>query len=68
MNLEFETEQKASVEHAVGQVARLDEMLQASQAILKSLQPERELTERIERSIKQLRSQSLNEDATRLRA
>ena len=56
VNLEMVSEQKAVIDHAVENVATLDETLRAAQATLKSLRIERELAERIERGIKSLRT------------
>jgi hypothetical protein len=46
-------------------VARLGERSQEAQTILRSLQTERELAERIERSIKQLRKSTPSEKKAR---
>ena len=58
VNLEMLGEQRAVVDHVVESMAGVNETVQKAQATLKALQTERELGERIERSIKQLRSKS----------
>ena len=59
VNLETLGEQKSLVDHLSEKLARLDFMTQEAQNTLKSLQRERELAERIEHGIKQLRSRSV---------
>ena len=46
------------IDHVVEKVAQLDYMLQESRNMLRALQRERELAERIEQGIKQLRSKT----------
>ena len=58
INLETLGEQKAVIDHVSEKLARLDFMMQEAQNTLRTLQHERELAERIEQSIKQLRSRS----------
>jgi hypothetical protein len=59
-------EQKAVVDHVMETVNRLAERTQEAQTMLRSLQTERELAERIERSIKQLRKTAPAEEKQRL--
>jgi hypothetical protein len=59
VNLETLGEQKSLVDHLSEKLARFDVMTQEAQNTLKSLQRERELAERIEHGIKQLRSRSM---------
>ena len=59
-NLETLSEQKAVVDHVAEKVARIECATQEAQNTLKTLQRERELAERIEHGIKQLRSRSLS--------
>ena len=56
VNLEMVSEQKVMIDHVVENVATLDVTLREAQATLKRLRIERELAERIERGIKNLRS------------
>jgi len=56
INLETLGEQKAVVDHVAEKVAQLDFTLQEARNTLRTLQHERELAERIEQGIKQLRS------------
>ena len=63
LNLETLSEQKAVVDHVAEKVAQLDFMLQEARNTLRTLQHERELAERIEQGIKQLRSRSMAMDA-----
>jgi hypothetical protein len=56
VNLEMGSEQKAVIDHVVENVATLDETLRAAQSTQRSLRVERELAERIERGIKNLRT------------
>ena len=56
VNLEMVSEQKVMIDHAVEHVASLEETVREAQATLKRLRVERELAERIERGIKNLRS------------
>ena len=59
LNLETLGEQKSLVDHLSEKLARIDFITQEAQNTLKSLQRERELAERIEQGVKQLRSRSL---------
>ena len=59
VNLESLSEQKAVVDHVAEKVAQLEFMLQEARNTLRTLQHERELAERIELGIKQLRSRNL---------
>jgi len=65
LNLEMVNEQKAVVDHVAGDLARLDVLVQSGQRTLQSLQAERELAERIERSIKALRSRTTGDEESR---
>jgi chromosome segregation ATPase len=56
VNLEMLGEQKAVVDHVAEKAAQLEFMLQETRNTTRALQHERELAERIERSIKALRS------------
>ena len=58
VNLESLNEQKSVVDHVVDNLSRLNEISQGAQATLKALQTERELAERIEWGIKQLRAKT----------
>ena len=58
VKLEMLGEQRAVVDHVVESMAQVDETVQSAQATPKALQTERELGERIERSIKLLRSKT----------
>ena len=58
LNLETVGEQKAVIDHVMASFTRLSEMAQEAQSTLRALQTERELAERIERGIKQLRAKS----------
>ena len=58
VNLEMLGEQRAGVDHVVESMAGVNETVQKAQATLKALQTECELGERIERSIKLLRSKT----------
>jgi archaellum component FlaC len=58
VNLEMLSEQRVVIDHVVESMTRVDETVQSAQATLKALQTERELAERIERSIKLLRSKT----------
>lgn len=58
VHLETVSEQKAVVEHALDQIAKLELISRDADATLKALQAERELAQRIERSIQQLRSRT----------
>ena len=58
INLESLGEQKTVVDHTAEKVARLEFMLQEARNTLRALQHERELAERIESNVKQLRSKT----------
>ncbi len=58
INLETLGEQKAVIDHVGEKLARLEFMMQEAQNTLRTLQHERELAERIEQSIKQLRTRT----------
>ena len=58
MNLETLGEQKAVVDHVAERVGRMEFAMQEAQTVLQSLQHERQLAERIEQSIKQLRART----------
>jgi hypothetical protein len=66
LNLETLGEQKAVVDHVMETVNRLSERTQEAQTMLRSLQTEREIAERIERSIKQLRKTAPPDEKARL--
>jgi hypothetical protein len=55
-------EQKAVVDHVAEKVAQLECMLQEARNTLRTLHHEREVAERIEQGIKQLRSRAANRD------
>ena len=59
INLETLGEQKAVIDHVAEKVAQLEFMLQEARNTLRTLQHERELAERIEQGIKQLRSKTM---------
>ena len=65
LNLETLGEQKAVVDHVMDATARLTERTREAQTMLRSLQTERELAERIERSIKQLRKTATKDEKGR---
>ena len=58
VNLETLGEQKAVIDHVGEKLAKLEFMMQKAQNTLRTLQHERELAERIEMSIKQLRKRA----------
>jgi uncharacterized coiled-coil DUF342 family protein len=58
VNLETLGEQKAVIDHVAEKLARLEFMMQEAQTTVRTLQHERELAERIEKSIKQLRART----------
>ena len=62
INLETLGEQKAVIDHVAEKVAQLEFMLQEARNTLRALQHERELAERIEQGIKQLRSKTVKAD------
>jgi hypothetical protein len=59
VNLETLGEHKSQVDHVSEKLARLDFLTQEAQNTQKTLQRERELAERIEQGIRQLRSRTL---------
>ena len=58
VNLETLGEQKAVIDHVAERLARLEFVMQEAQNTVHNLQHERELAERIEESIKQLRTRT----------
>ena len=58
VHLETVGEQKAVLDYVLEQVARLDTMSREAQITMRSLQTERELAERIEKSIQSLRART----------
>ena len=58
MNLETLGEQKAVIDHVADKLSRMEFVMQEAQNTLRTLQHERELAERIEQSIKQLRART----------
>ena len=58
MHLETVGSQKAVLGHVLDQIARLEVMSREAQSTLRALQTERELAERIERSITTLRTRT----------
>jgi chromosome segregation ATPase len=58
VHLETVSEQKAVLEHALDQIARLETISRDAQLTLRSLQAERELAQRIERSIQTVRTRT----------
>jgi hypothetical protein len=68
INLEMLGEQKAVVDHVAEKSAQLEFMLQEARNATRNLQHERELAERIEMSIKQLRSKKTVADDGKARS
>jgi len=66
VHLETVGEQKAVLDYVLEQVARLDSMSREAQVTLRALQTERELAERIEKSIQSLRARTTTPDEKRL--
>jgi DNA repair ATPase RecN len=66
LNLETLGEQKAVVDHVMDNFSKLTEKVQEAQTTLRSLQAERELAERIERGIKNLRKAAAPEEKQKL--
>jgi chromosome segregation ATPase len=62
LNLDTLGEHKAVVDHAMENVAQLTGKIQEAQKTLRALQAERELAERIERGIKQVRKTSPSDE------
>jgi chromosome segregation ATPase len=58
LNVETLGEQRAIMDHALESCGRLGEMVREAQSTMKALQTERELAERIQRGIKQLRART----------
>ena len=58
VNLETLGEQKAVIDHLTDKLSRLEFVMQEAQNTLRMLNHERELAERIEQSIKQLRTRT----------
>jgi chromosome segregation ATPase len=65
VHLETVSEQKAVLEHALEQIARLEHISRDADATLRSLQAERELAQKIERSIQHLRTRTTIPEDTR---
>ena len=59
VHLETVGEQRAVLDYVLEQVSRLDMMSREAQATLRALQTERELAERIEKSIQSLRARTV---------
>ncbi len=66
VHLETVGEQKAVLDYVLEQVARLDTMSREAQATMRSLQTERELAERIERSIQSLRARTATTETKKM--
>ena len=62
MNLETLGEQKSVIDHVAERLAKIDFTMQEAQNTLQTLQHERELAERMEQSIKQLRTKTAKAD------
>ena len=67
INLETLGEHKAVIDHVADRVQQLEFTLQEARNTLRTLQHERELAERIERGIKQLRATGKAEESPRAR-
>ena len=65
VNLETLGEQKSVIDHLTEKLARVDFTMQEAQNTLQTLKHERELTERMEQSIKQLRMRTAKADPPR---
>jgi hypothetical protein len=65
INLETLGEQKVVIDHVAEKVTQLEFTLQEARNTLRTLQHERELAERIEQGIKQLRSRTAAMDEKR---
>ena len=65
INLETLGEQKAVVDHVAEKLARMEFAMQEAQTIIRALQHERQLAERIEQSIKQTRTRTTKPDEGR---
>lgn len=66
LTLDTVGEQKAAVDHAMENFARLTEKVQEAQTTLRALQAERELAERIERGVRQARKKANGEGKAKL--
>lgn len=66
IHLETVGEQKAVLDYVLEQVARLDAMSREAQVTMRSLQTERELAERIEKSIQSLRARTSTPETKKL--
>jgi hypothetical protein len=62
VNLEMVGEHKAVIDHVAERLARLEFVMREAQSTLQTLQHERELAERIEKNIQQLRGQTARGD------
>ena len=58
LNVETLGEQRAVMDHALESCSRLGEMVRDAQSTMRALQNEREVAERIQRGIKQLKSKT----------
>jgi chromosome segregation ATPase len=65
LNVETLGEQRAVMDHAIESCNRLGEMVREAQSTIKGLQTERELAERIQKGIRQLRAKSAGESEER---
>ena len=65
VNLETLGEQKSVIDHLTEKLARIDFTMQEAQNTLQTLTHERELAERIEQSIKQLRTRTAKAEIPR---
>jgi hypothetical protein len=66
IHLETINEQKAVIDHVNEKLANVDFVMQEAQNTLRMLNQERELAQRIEQSIKQLRTRSGGEEGRQL--
>ena len=65
VNLETLGEQKSVIDHLTEKLARIDFTMQEAQNTLQTLTHERELAERIEQSIRQLRTRTAKAEIPR---
>jgi chromosome segregation ATPase len=65
LNVETLGEQRAVMDHAIESCNRLGEMVREAQSTIKGLQTERELAERIQKGIRQLRAKTAGEPEER---
>ena len=65
VNLETLGEQKSAIDHLTEKLARIDFTMQEAQNTLQTLTHERELAERMEQSIKQLRTRTTKAEIPR---